>query len=146
MYRVNRKEIMETLGTMAVMPNVAQARDAARASMLKARQGINPVEQRRANDAAQAAAIAVQQFTFGRLVDRYMKEYAERHTRPSTARETRRTLNRAVAVWADRPANSISKSDVRTLRDDIAERRLRQQTGAINIESNSVLGSLRTMF
>src|SRR6516225_4980794 len=98
MYRVNRKEIMETLGTMAVMPNVAQARDAARASMLKARQGINPVEQRRANDAAQAAAIAVQQFTFGRLVERYMKEHAERNTRQSTARETRRLLNRAVAV------------------------------------------------
>src|SRR6516225_8632033 len=146
MYRVNRKEVMETIGTMAIMPSVAQARDCARASMLKARQGINPVEERRAAEATAAEAAAVQRFTFARLVDRYMKEHAERHTRPSTARETRRTLNRAVAVWADRPATSISKSDVRALRDDIAERRLRQQTGALNIESNSVLGSLRTMF
>jgi integrase len=149
MYRVNRHEIMETLGTMAVMPNVAQARDAARASMLQARQGINPVEQRRSNDAAQAAAAAVAQFTFGRLVERYMKEHAERNTRQSTARETRRLLNRAVAVWGERPANSISKSDIRALRDDIAERRLRKQTGASGgaaIESNSVLGSLKTMF
>src|SRR6516165_9383987 len=56
MYRVNRKEIIETLGTMAVMPNVAQARDAARASMVKARAGINPVAERRHEQAAQAAA------------------------------------------------------------------------------------------
>ena len=146
MYRVNRKEIMETLGTMALMPNVAQARDAARASMLQARRGVNPVEQRRQQQVVLAQEAAVQQFTFGRLVERYMREQAERNTRPSSARETRRLLNRAVAVWADRPATSISKSDVRTLRDDIAERRLREQTGALNIESNAVLGSLRTMF
>jgi integrase len=149
MYRVNRREVMETIGTMAIMPSVAQARDCARASMLKARQGINSVEERRANEAAQAAAAAIQTFTFARLVDRYMKEHAERHTRPSTARETRRTLNRAVSVWADRPANSIVKRDVLDLINDIASKRLRKQAGATGgaaIESNSVLGSLKTMF
>jgi integrase len=149
MYRVNRREVMETIGTMALIPSVAQARDCARASMLKARQGINPVEERRAIEAAQAAAAAIQTFTFARLVDRYMKEHAERHTRPSTARETQRTLNRAVAAWSDRPANSVVKRDVLELINDIASKRLRKQAGAVGgaaIESNSVLGSLKTMF
>jgi integrase len=149
MYRVNRKEVMETIGTMYIMPSVAQARDAARASMIKARQGINPVEERRAAEALAAESAAREAFTFPKLVERYMREHAERHTRPSTARETRRTLNRAVTVWTDRPANSICKSDVRGLIDDIANKRLRKQTGAVGgalIESNSVLGSLRTMF
>ena len=117
--------------------------------MLKARQGINPVEERRAIEAAQAAAAAIQTFTFARLVDRYMKEHAERHTRPSTARETQRTLNRAVAAWSDRPANSVVKRDVLELINDIASKRLRKQAGAVGgaaIESNSVLGSLKTMF
>jgi integrase len=149
MYRVRGREVMETIGTMYIMPSVAQARDAARASMLKARQGINPVEERRATEAAAAKAAEVQRFTFAKLVERYMREHAERHTRPSTARETRRTLNRAVNVWADRPANSIVKSDVLELIKDIASKRLRKQTGVVGgaaIESNSVLGSLKTMF
>src|SRR6516225_3849211 len=149
MYRVNRKEVMETIGTMAIMPSVAQARDCARASMLKARQGINPVEERRAAEATAAEAAAVQRFTFAKLVERYMKEHAERHTRPSTARETRRTLNRAVSVWADRSANSIVKRDVLELIHDIASKRLRKQAGGgggAAIESDSGLGSLKTMF
>jgi integrase len=149
MYRVNRREVMETLGTMALMPNVAQARDAARASMLKARQGINPVTERREHEAAKAKAAEVQRFTFAKLCERYIREYAERYTRPSSVYQSRRSLNRALAVWSDRPANSIVKGDVRELIDQIASKRLRKQTGAIGgagIESNNVLTSLKTMF
>jgi hypothetical protein len=141
MYRVNRREVMETIGTMALIPNVAQARDAARASMLKARAGINPVEQRREHEAALAKAAEVQRFTFAKLCERFLREYAERYTRPSSVYQSRRSLNRALAVWSDRPANSIVKGDVRELIDQIASKRLRKQTGALGgagIESNNV--------
>jgi integrase len=149
MYRVNRREVMETIGTMALIPNVAQARDAARASMLKARQGINPVEQRRERERALASAAEVQRFTFAKLCARFLREYAERKTRPSSVYQYRRTLARALAVWSERPANDISKRDVRELIDEIANKRLRKQTGAVGgagIESNNVLTSLKTMF
>src|SRR4051794_22190748 len=46
-YRVRGgKEVLETIGTMAVIPNVRDARERARASMDKARQGIHPIKQR----------------------------------------------------------------------------------------------------
>jgi integrase len=149
MYRVNRREVMETIGTMAIMPSVAQARDCARSSMIKARQGINPVNERRERESALAAAAAIQQFTFAKLCERYLKEYAERKTRPSSVYQSRRTLSRALAVWSERPANSITKRDVLELINDIASKRLRERAGAVGgsvIESNNVLVTLKTMF
>src|SRR5262245_25417397 len=47
MYRVNGRAVMETLGTLAQIPKVDDARDLARESMLKARRGVNPVAERR---------------------------------------------------------------------------------------------------
>ena len=64
MYRVNGKAVMETLPTMAVVPNVAEARALARASMVKARSGTNPVEERREEKAAAAAAAEAEKKTF----------------------------------------------------------------------------------
>ena len=52
MYRVKGgKEVMETIATMAELPDIKDARDRARASMLQARQGINPVVKRKAAEA-----------------------------------------------------------------------------------------------
>src|SRR5207248_10466602 len=46
MYRVGSKLVRETVGTLALIPNVAEARDRARESMQKARAGKNPVAER----------------------------------------------------------------------------------------------------
>src|SRR5205807_5744103 len=46
-YRVDGKPVREKLGTLAQIPNVADARELARQSMTKARSGANPVEDRR---------------------------------------------------------------------------------------------------
>jgi hypothetical protein len=46
-YRVERRMVREKLGTLAQIPNVADARELARQSMTKARAGKNPVEDRR---------------------------------------------------------------------------------------------------
>jgi integrase len=148
-YRVNRKEVMETFGTMAVTPSLAQARDLARASMQKARSGVNPVAERRAAEAAAAEVAEAKAFTFSKLVDCYLDEYAERHMRKSSAYQARRALMRALPAWGDRPAKEITKQDVLDLLNDIASKRLRKYNGSIGgagIQSNNILSHMKTMF
>src|SRR5947199_7833634 len=48
-YRVNGKLVKETLGTLAKIPKVEEARRRAAASLEKARSGVNPVAERRAS-------------------------------------------------------------------------------------------------
>jgi integrase len=148
-YRVNRKEVMETFGTMAVTPSLAQARDLARASMQKARAGVNPVAERRAAEAAAAKAAEQKAFTFAKLVDRYLDEHAERHMRKSSPYQARRALARALPVWGDRPAKEITKRDVLDLLNDIAKTRLRKYNGSVGgagIQANNILSHMKTMF
>ena len=78
-YRVsNGQEVVETIGTTAVLPRVAEARQRARHSMLKAKEGINPVTERRQHQAVEKAAAAAQALTFGKLVERYLTDYVDR--------------------------------------------------------------------
>jgi Arm DNA-binding domain len=51
--------------------------------------------------------------TFGALADRYRKEHAYRHKRPSSAAADRRNLNKHVLPkWQNRPYASIRRADV----------------------------------
>jgi hypothetical protein len=112
-YRVRGgKEVLETIGTTALIPNVGEARERARASMLLARQGVHPGQRRKAAEAAVAAEETARQFTFAKLVERYMAEYAALNTKPSTAAETRRLLSRAQAAFGDRAISEIRKIDI----------------------------------
>src|SRR5262249_46131917 len=54
MYRVRGKFVMETLGDVALLPKVEDARQRARDSMLKARAGTNPVAERREREKVEA--------------------------------------------------------------------------------------------
>jgi hypothetical protein len=77
LYRVKGgREVMETLGTMATIPSVGDARERARLSMTKARDGIDPVAERRAAE----AAAETKPFTFAHLVERFIHEHCERNT------------------------------------------------------------------
>ena len=75
-YRVRGRLVRETLGTAAVIPNVADARSRARESLQKARAGINPVEEKRGSE--QAAKVAAERtlVSFGSAVDLYLSRYA----------------------------------------------------------------------
>src|SRR5206468_1281766 len=55
MYRVRGTSVMETIGTTALIPEVAKARELARQSMLKAKTGVNPVVERRVKEKEEAA-------------------------------------------------------------------------------------------
>lgn len=53
LYRVNGQLVRETIGTLAVIPNVADARERARQSMRKAQAGRNPVAEKREREERQ---------------------------------------------------------------------------------------------
>jgi hypothetical protein len=57
-YRVRGgPEVLETIAPMAILPKVADARERARASMMKARDGIDPrADRRRAEEQAKVEA------------------------------------------------------------------------------------------
>lgn len=133
MYRVNGKKVRETIGTLASLPSVADARERARASVRQAQAGIHPVQARRATPGRAAT-------TFAAAVDRYLREYVERNTRSSTMRETHRILEHdAIPRWAEKLISSITRSDVGELIDEIANR------GA-PVQSNRTLARLKTFF
>jgi integrase len=111
MYRVNGKSVMQTLGTVVVIPKVDDARQRAREAIATARAGRNPVEIRRAEQIEQ-------QTTFKVVVDRYLREHVDHHVGDAWGRETRRLLERDVMPrWGTRPLREISKADVNQLLD-----------------------------
>jgi integrase len=115
-YRVKGgPEVVETIGTMQLIPKVADARQHARTSMLQARQGINPVAERRHREAADKAAAAAQALTFEKLAGRYLDEYAYLNTKPSSAAESARLLRRASRYFGDKPVHEITKGNVLAL-------------------------------
>jgi integrase len=154
MYRVAGKPVMETLGTIAQIPKVEQAREAARASFLRARAGGDPVAERRAEAARIAAETAAAQEAvtgrFAAVADRYMREHVERNCAPSLIKETRRILERDVKPrWGERPISEITKGDVNDLLDAIAGKRDRKRRGAEGgaaVQANRTLTRLKTLF
>jgi integrase len=154
MYRVAGKPVMETLGTLAQIPKLERAREAARASLLRARAGGDPVAERRAEVARKVAdTVAAQEAVTGRftaVADRYMREHVERNCAPSLIKETRRILERDVKPrWGERPISEISKGDVNELLDTIASKRDRKRRGAEGgavVQANRTLARLKTLF
>jgi integrase len=149
-YRVGKKQEMETLGTMAVITSVADARARARASMTKARDGVNPIAVRREAEAEEKAKAEAEAFTFSKATERFLREHVERNNSPSYAAEVRRILEHDVLPrWGGRPIREITKHDVNELLDAKAERRERKRKdlkdGAA-VQANRTLTRLRTMF
>jgi integrase len=141
MYRVGGKLVRETIGTLALIPNVAEARDRARESLQKAQKGINPVaERQKANEALKTAAALAPTNTFAAVADRYLCEYVEKNTRPATIKETRRILERDVKPrWGTRAIAEVGRQDINDLLDEIADR-------PAMVQANRTLARLKTLF
>ena len=143
MYRVSGKLVRETLGTVAAVPRVDDARDLARASMQKAQVGIHPVEQRRhveLQTQREAEAVAARsRDTLTAAIDRYLERYAVKRMRPDYFKETKRSLDRDVKpALGARPIREITRRDIRELLDSIVDR------GSPS-HANHVLAYLRAM-
>jgi integrase len=137
MYRVSGKKVRETIATLSAIPSVATARDKARLSIQQAQAGIHPV---RAREAAERVAASAAAITFAAVADRYLAEYVERNTRPSTVKETRRILERDVKPkWGGRGIGEITWQNINELLDEIADR------GAL-VQANRTLARLKTLF
>ena len=143
-YRVNGRQVMETIATVARLPNVADARQAARKSMAAAGAGNNPVVEKR-TAAARTAANSVRV-----AAERYLAEHCDRNLKPATAREWHRIFEHDVLPrWGSRPLAEISKGDVLEILDAKAARRERQRKGLTNgagVQANKTLARLRTFF
>lgn len=127
LYRVRGKLIRETLGTTALLPRLGEARDLARASLQKAKEGINPVEIKRdavkAANAEARAEEARQRDTLDKILDRYLAEYGAKRWRPDTLKEISRAFEADVRPrLGARCARDIGRRDIRELLDAIAAR------------------------
>src|SRR3954470_12440550 len=89
MYRVGGKPVMETIGSLAKLPRVDDARQRARESMASAAAGEHPVELRK------AAARQIADNTVTAAVAAYL-EHCDRNLKPKTAREWRRIFEHDV--------------------------------------------------
>jgi integrase len=149
MYRVGGRLVRETIGTMANIPNVADARALASASMKKAQAGTHPIEEKRRSledevrraDEAALVAVARQRDTIENVVAEFMKRYMR--GRKHSARyvvETQRNFDKHVLPrWRDRDIKSISRRDLNDLLDTIVDE-------GKPVAANRVLSAVRKLF
>jgi integrase len=157
MGRVDGKPVMTTLGTLAHIPKVEQARQAAREALLAMKAGTKPLQERRAKAALRKAAAeqkaAVERETiegrFGAVAERFLVEHIDRK-RPKYATEVRRIFRHDILPrWGERPIRSITKADVNDLLDAKARTRelpRKGTDGGATLQANRTLTRLRTFF
>jgi len=143
MYRVDGKTVMETIGTVAKVPKVDEAKKLARASMEMAAAGANPVAEKRSAATRSAAN------TVASAVGAYL-DNCDRNLQPKTAREWRRIFEHdVVPKWKDQPLSRICKGDVLELVSDKAATRERRRKGSADgaaVQAGKMLTRLRTFF
>jgi hypothetical protein len=156
-YRVSGRSVLETLGTSAIIPKVATARDLARASMLKARQGVHPVKERKAHEAAQQAEAEASKKTFSWLVEHeeggvakgFIPQFAAQRQRPSSLASTKYMLNRVMPHLGHKLLVDIKRADIVEVLDNVASKRLRPyrgHTGPANTMARCIQTCLATVF
>lgn len=159
MGRVDGKPVMETLGTLAQIPKVDKAREAARIAIAKMRAGTKPLDERRAERerrtaeaaAAEAAAQEAVEGRFEAVSERFLAERgkAEGWSKKYAA-EVRRILEHDVyPKWRDRPIRDITDGDVRELlraKAATRERARKGTEGGAAKQANRMLTRLATLF
>ncbi len=127
-YRAQGRKRLMVLGRYGADLTLDQARDKARKERVRAKDGVDPLDQRRRE---------AQGETFGDLIDRYIKDYAQPHKK--TWEGDRNRLNRHIpATWRGRKAKAITHDDVAALHSKIG--------AAHPYEANRLLALLRVMF
>jgi integrase len=159
MYRVGGKAVFETIGTLAQVPKVDKARDLARASILKAKGGDHPIEERRAEKArrqeqaraAEATAREAVESRFAAVAQRFIADRSEEAGwAPKYLKEVRRILDHDVLPrWCDKPIREITTDDVEKLINEKKtnrERRRKGTKGGASTQANRTLTRLHTLF
>jgi hypothetical protein len=94
---------------MAQIPSVGSAREAARTSILKAKHGTNPVEERRAEktrrEIERVQAVELAEGRFELVAFRFLHEHIERKCSSGYAGEVRRILDHDVFAALGQPTD-----------------------------------------
>jgi integrase len=164
MGRVDGKPVMVTIGTLAQVPKLDNARKAAREAIRKMQEGTNPLVERKAEKAlraaeAEAAAAAAREAAegqFAAVAARFLATNGIGHPSrrrpwaPKYATEFRRILEHDVLPrWGTRPIRLITKHDVNELLDAKARTRERPRkgtNGGAGVQANRTLTRLKTLF
>jgi integrase len=136
------KERQEALGRLNFL-TVAEARDRARQIKSRASAGFDPLAERQAEEAVKQAERQAKEFTFDKLVVRYMREYADLNTRASTAAITRGLLKQWRVALGERPVADIRKSDILGFLNEYLARRT---DGSGRLAANHLLRSIGHVF
>jgi len=120
-----------TLGRYPVL-TLAAARDAAIDALRQIRDGIDPMlEKKRARDPS---------FQFDAVVASYVEKHCKLHNKPSTAKESERSLNKHfVSEWGKRDIRDITTTHITEILDKMIAR-------GIPSEANHALGVVKTLF
>jgi integrase len=145
-YRVQGRAVMETLGTMAVIPDVGVARDMARASMVKARGGIHPVVQKKERKVAEAIEAKAKERTFAWLIEHeengipkgFLAQYARHKQRPVTFKQTQYLLARVMPILGPKRLTDITRSDITEVLDAVASKGAVHQARTIQVRLATV--------
>ena len=107
--------------TLAGFPPLAAARKAAADALLAVTQGKDPAATALG---AKAAAAERQLDTVDRLAALYIEQYAKRHTRENSWRQTEAVFrNIILPAWSGRPVHDIARRDVIELLESVAATR-----------------------
>lgn len=135
-YRINGKQRRYTIGTVAKIPKVDEARKRAREILQEVARGADPAE-------AKAEAQAVkppprEPDTVEQVADQFIERYARLHNRAWA--EQRRTLqNHIVSRWGERDIATITRREIIELMDDLADK-------GFTVAPRRVLATVRVMF
>jgi hypothetical protein len=139
------KPVQETLGTTKLIPKYADAKELARSAILKARAGVNQVEERRQElakieaEAEQAKAkAALDAVTFRTLAEAFIERHVIPNNKPGTQREVERVLQKAAAFFGSKPARDIDKADIAAFIEVRSPKALKSRKGG-RAEANNKL-------
>ena len=97
---------------------MAEARTRARETKAMAASGVDPVAVRFTAGIELRRQQRAAEFPLTKLVDRYLVEYAEANTRPSSVRAARSLLGQWCKALGNRPATDITKANILSFIND----------------------------
>jgi integrase len=134
MYRHKGRQRWYTIGTYPPL-SLADARQITKDKLADVQKGVDPAE--RGKEERRAAAGLD---SFAHLAETYLVKHAREHKKPSSIREDERNIAKELLpIWGSRKATEITKADVISLIEDIAERPAR-------IHANRILALISKMF
>lgn len=131
--RVNNKLVQFTIGAYGTFTE-DKARERAQSILQGMREGIDPRDAKKADEAMRV--------TLGEVCDAYLGRPGK--LKASTADEYRRHVDKVFAAWKDKPIASITEDDVRKRHREIVEKGLDGKKGA-PASANAAMVTLRIL-